>query len=151
MATTRLIDWHTAGFVAGSAAGSLVIKALLAPAEPGGGLQGFDVLLFPIFVLVLLLFPAALFALGCAWGGVERLPRRLWAVLAGLLYALGFWYLSTLAEPAVWGTPSQRRADELTGWRTLYALAAPAIAGYVCALAWRWTQRGVSPNKAHND
>ncbi|MBM3347377.1 MAG: hypothetical protein FJY55_12910 [Betaproteobacteria bacterium] len=147
MARARLIDWHTAAFVAGCAAGSLVIKAALTSAEPDAGLHGFDVLLFAIFVLVLLLFPAALFALGCAWGGVERLPHRLWAVLAGLLYALGFWWLSTLAEPAVWGTPGQQHADALTGWRTLYALAAPAIAGYACALAWRCMQRGVSADE----
>lgn len=137
MGKAVFITPHTIYFAAGIilVAAIMFILPLDRNVTPGDASMS----IIAIMVLLCALFEAALFSLGCAWGGVTRLPRPGWAFIAGVLIALGFVALQMLMStiPAPVDLESHKRQGLYTMMRTMFVLVAPIISGLLCAWTWR--------------
>lgn len=128
---------HTLGYAAGFIAVGVVVLLCL-PGGPGdtpvpetaargGG------------IVLLGLVGAALFSLGSAWAGVEKLPRPSWAFAAGVVTGMGLLALRMLSDSPSLPTalPGIERQGYYSGISTAYLLLAPTIAGFLSAWLWK--------------
>jgi multisubunit Na+/H+ antiporter MnhB subunit len=142
MARARYFAPHTAAFAAGCVATALAVAlaqwlggAFPAP-SPGAAAATLGTLVMFAF------FEGALFALGCAMGGVERLPRPGWAFAAGIVVAAGFVLMRfAMGELPDKGLARHEHMGVTAAVGTTYAFIAPMLAGFVCALRWQLALR----------
>ena len=92
-----------------------------------------------IVIVLCALMEAALFSLGCAWGGVERLHKPGWAFVAGIGTAVGFVALQALMNtiPTPMDIESHKRQGLYAMIGTVFVFLAPIISGLLCAWAWK--------------
>jgi len=88
-----------------------------------------------ILGILFALLEAALFSLGCAWGGVPRPRRTSWALMCGIVAAAGF--LLYGAYDRSFPPPTDLEAAKQQYTRGTIAVAyvflAPVVAGLACA------------------
>jgi hypothetical protein len=81
------------------------------------------------------LLEAALYALGCAWGGVSRPRRTIWAFACGVLTAVGFF--SYAATESAFPPPTDMNEAQQQYTRgsigVLYTILVPVAAGLISA------------------
>lgn len=95
-----------------------------------------------IAMILLGLMEAALFSLGCAWAGVQRLPGRTWAFAAGAATGVGHIALIILPDAVPPTTDLQRLEQRgyYSAITTAYCFLAPVIAGFLSAWLWKRTR-----------
>lgn len=85
------------------------------------------------------LFHSALFAMGCIAGGIERIPRASWPMIAGILVTaslrLALDISTNPSHPLRPGALADSRL--LEGAISVYLFLAPVLAGMVAAWLWR--------------
>jgi len=88
------------------------------------------------------LMGAALFSLGCAWAGVQRLPGLTWAFAAGVATGVGLFPLGILSEtlPPFTDLRSFEQRGYYSAISTAYLFLAPAFAGLLSAWLWKRTR-----------
>jgi len=86
-------------------------------------------------IIFLSLMGAALFSLGSAWAGVERLPGLTWAFAAGVATGIGLVTLKILSDTSSLSTALQsfERRGYYSAIGIAYFLLAPTIAGLLSA------------------
>ena len=139
MAKAIFITPHTLSFAAGVVLVATLMFVL--PFDRRG--QQDDVALWLVAGLVIFFafFESALFSLGCAWGGVVRLPKPVWAFVAGIFTAAGYILfqvlLGSLPAPADIESHKSRGIYVMLG--TVFVFIAPIVFGFICG--WLWKRR----------
>ena len=139
MAKAVFIAPHTLGYTAGFLA---VGAVMLFWSHDGTGDRATIPAARGIAMIFLGLMEAALFSLGCAWAGVQRLPRLTWAFAAGVATAVGLFALGILSDtlPPFTDLQSFEQRGYCSAISTAYVLLAPAIAGLLSAWLWKRTR-----------
>ena len=140
MAKAVFIAPHTLGYIAGFLAVGMVMlfwshggpSDTAAQETAGRGIAS----------ILLGLMEAALFSLGCAWAGVQRLPRLTWAFAAGVATGVGLFALKILSDavPPPAGLQGFEQRGYYSAISTAYLFLAPAIAGLLSAWLWKRTR-----------
>jgi len=137
MAKAVFIASHTLSF----AAGIIFVAALMfiLPFDRKINENDAGMLILLIMILLCALIEAGLFSLGCAWGGVERLPKPGWAFVAGVIIALGFIALQMMINtiPAPTDLESHKRKGLYAMMGTMFVFFAPVASGLICAWTWK--------------
>jgi hypothetical protein len=139
MAKAVFLAGHTFSFAAGILLAA-VVTFLLRPDSPTNqGADAIAIMIIALFAYLFALMEAALFSLGCAWGGVPRLPKPRWALLAGIAVGAGFVVYGVLmrAIPAPVDLESHKQQGIYGAIAVVYSILAPIIAGLLCA----WVSR----------
>ena len=137
MARAVFIARHTFGF----AAGILLIAAAMffLPDNRPTNQEAVASALLAVLIILGALMEAALFSLGCAWGGVQRLPKPGWAFVAGIATGVGFVayraLMNTFPESTDLESHKQQGLYAMLG--TAFIFLAPIISGLLCALIWK--------------
>lgn len=139
MARAVLFARHTFGFAAGILLAAAVTFLLRPDSQSNQEVDAIAIVIIALFGILFALFEAALFSLGCAWGGVPRMSRPGWALLAGIAIGAGFIgyeaFMQTLPPPV--DLESHKQHGLYGMGRVVYAFLAPMIAGILCAWADR--------------
>ena len=133
MAKAIFIAPHTLAFAGGILVVAAVMFALpigrqINPEQAGTAIMA-------AMILLCALMEAALFSLGCAWGGEARLTRPRPAFVAGVVAAIGFVALQGLmgTTPAPMDMEGHKRQGLYAMLGTTYVFLAPVMAGILCA------------------
>jgi hypothetical protein len=139
MARAVFFARHTFAFAAGILLAAVVTYFLRPDPPTHQEADAIAIMIIALLGILFALFEAALFSLGCAWGGVPRLPKPGWALVAGIAIGAGFVayeaVMRTIPAPVDLETHKQHGLYGMV--RVVYALMAPIIAGLLCAWAGR--------------
>jgi len=132
MAKAVFIAPHTFGYATGIilvAAGSFFLPHHRPTQEADA------IVIMALLIMFFALMQAALFSLGCAWGGVPSLPKPGWALVTGIVTGAGYVAHVALMDaiPAPMDPQSHKQLDLYRILGTAYIFMAPIIAGLLCA------------------
>jgi hypothetical protein len=124
---------HTVAFAAGYFM-TVATVSWLTPGAPDSG-NNIESLIVTGVALLWALMEAALYSLGCAWGGVSRPRKTSWALACGVLVALGFLSYAAIdgSIPPSTGLEGAKQQYTRGIIGVAYTFLAPTLAGLICA------------------